>query len=271
MPSPQLAARQRLRLLARRARVLPPDTPGGRPVLGGQTGAGNAGASVSAQGRLGDGRPSRQMSVHPVPRATGQECAITRRDALASCGAGRPADVARRLAALCHRGTWGGPPRWSSPRPRGKRSRSPGGGADHADGAMLCAWTATDRRSTVLPWRRHEGAGVEHDRPRAPAADHPLAAELAARGHEVQWIGGPADRDVSALKGVRVTAGGLHEHERHLKLVELRPDLGSLPPRARRRAAFSTAFAELSVPSLLGTLRRSVDVWRPDVVVQRSG
>lgn len=136
---------------------------------------------------------------------------------------------------------------------------------------MLCAWTATDRRSTVLPWRRHEGAGVEHDRPRAPAADHPLAAELAARGHEVQWIGGPADRDVSALKGVRVTAGGLPEHERYLKLVELRPDLGPLPSRARRRAAFSTAFVELSVPSLLGTLRRSVAVWRPDVVVHEAG
>lgn len=95
----------------------------------------------------------------------------------------------------------------------------------------------------------------------------PLAAELAARGHEVHWVGGPADGGASTPTGVRFTAAGMPEHERHVELLRLRPDLGSLSPRARRRAAFSTAFAQLSVPAQLGPLRWLVDGWRPDVIV----
>lgn len=98
----------------------------------------------------------------------------------------------------------------------------------------------------------------------------PLAAELAARGHEVHWIGGPPGVEAAGPQGVQVTPAGMPEQERHVELLRLRQDLGSLPPRDRRSAAFSTAFAQLSVPAMLGPLRDLVDAWRPDVIVHEA-
>lgn len=98
----------------------------------------------------------------------------------------------------------------------------------------------------------------------------PLAAELAERGHEVHWVGGPPDVGDLIPSGIQVTPAGMPERERHVQLLRLRPDLSSLPPRARRSATFSTVFARLSAPSMLGDLRRLVDAWRPDIIVHEA-
>lgn len=97
----------------------------------------------------------------------------------------------------------------------------------------------------------------------------PLVAELAARRHEIQWIGTPS-MGAQVPDGVQLTAAGISEPARHGELLRLRPDLGSLPPRARRSTAFSTAFARLSVPSMLGPLRDVVDEWRPDLILHEA-
>jgi UDP:flavonoid glycosyltransferase YjiC (YdhE family) len=98
----------------------------------------------------------------------------------------------------------------------------------------------------------------------------PLAAEFAERGHEVRWIGGPADMKELVPARIRFTAAGMPERERNVQVLRLMPGIRSLPPPARRSASFSTAFARLAVPSMLEELRQLVDTWRPDVIVHEA-
>jgi UDP:flavonoid glycosyltransferase YjiC (YdhE family) len=95
----------------------------------------------------------------------------------------------------------------------------------------------------------------------------PLALELRARGHDLHWLAGPDNAAVVSETGIATTVAGMPVAERLAEFQRRRPDAATLPQPERRAVAFSTLFADLAAPPVLGALPALVDAWRPDLIV----
>jgi UDP:flavonoid glycosyltransferase YjiC (YdhE family) len=95
----------------------------------------------------------------------------------------------------------------------------------------------------------------------------PVAQALQHRGHDVVWATGPDAQHLVANAGLSAAVAGLAVAPRNARFRELRPDLGSLPPRQRRGALFPTMFATLAARPMYDDLLRLVSGRRPDLII----